>query len=100
MPNAHFIEELDLIVQKRLHTPRKDSYTATLAAAGIQRVAQKVGEEAVELALASIGDDRVETINEAADLIYHLLVLLNVKDISLSDVAATLEARHKKSQPG
>ncbi len=86
----------DIVVERRsLHSP--DSYTSQLFAAGSQRIAQKVGEEAVEVALASTNGDRGEIINEAADLIYHLLVLLANQEIRLADVTATLEARHRKN---
>jgi len=67
---------------------------ASLFAAGTRRIAQKVGEEAVELALAATAGDRDEQLDEAADLLYHLLVLLAAKDLSLADVAERLEERH------
>lgn len=89
-----FINELEEIIASRLKDPRAESYTASLGNAGIKRVAQKVGEEAVELALASIAGDRQEVSDEAADLVYHLLVLLKMQDLTLSDVAATLQSRH------
>ncbi len=89
-----FIAELETIVRERLQAPHKDSYTARLAAAGTRRIAQKVGEEAVEVALAAAAGDRREIIDEAADLVYHLLVLLNERGLSLADVAAQLESRH------
>lgn len=90
-----FLIKLEDIIADRLANPSNDSYTAQLAAAGVKRIAQKVGEEAVELALASVTGDREETLNEAADLVYHLLVLLSRQDLRLSDVAATLAARHQ-----
>lgn len=90
-----FLIKLEDIIADRLANPSNDSYTAQLAAAGVKRIAQKVGEEAVELALASVAGDREETLNEAADLVYHLLVLLSRQDLRLSDVAATLAARHR-----
>jgi phosphoribosyl-ATP pyrophosphohydrolase/phosphoribosyl-AMP cyclohydrolase len=89
-----FISNLEAIVNDRLRNPSDSTYTAKLAAAGARRIAQKVGEEAVELAIAAASDDRQETLDEAADLIYHLIVLLANQGLSLSDVAATLEARH------
>lgn len=89
-----FIGKLQTIVQHRMKNPSDDSYTATLAAAGTKRMAQKVGEEGVELALAAASGDREETIDEAADLIYHLIVLLTYQGLSLADVAARLESRH------
>ncbi len=93
----HFLEQLETIVQDRIRTPKVESYTAQLVAAGRQRLAQKLGEEGVELALAAVMNDRNATLNEAADLVYHLLVLLNEQGISLADVSRRLEERHNKS---
>ena len=76
-PDIRFIAELEEIVQKRLAEGGEESYTARLAASGTKRVAQKVGEEGVELALAATSGSQQETIDEAADLVYHLIVLLN-----------------------
>ncbi len=92
--NLAFIGELETIVQERIRSPHAGSYTAKLAAAGIRRIAQKVGEEGVELALAATSGDREETIDEAADLVYHLIVLLANQSLSLQDVAERLESRH------
>jgi phosphoribosyl-ATP pyrophosphohydrolase/phosphoribosyl-AMP cyclohydrolase len=89
-----FLGELETIVQARLATPTKESYTSKLAAAGVKRIAQKVGEEGVELALAAVSGDREEIVNEAADLLYHLTVLLAERDLGLADVAARLQQRH------
>lgn len=89
-----FIGELETIVHARLKSPTRDSYTAKLAAAGIKRIAQKVGEEGVELALAAVSNDREEIIDESADLLYHLTVLLADRDILLADVATRLRERH------
>lgn len=94
MTNENFLQTLEATIRDRLGNPSTESYTASLAAMGIKRVAQKVGEEAVELALASVDGDREEVLNESADLVYHLLVLLNVQDIEYADVIATLESRH------
>ena len=89
-----FIGQLETIVQERLNNPSDASYTAQLAAAGTKRIAQKVGEEAVELALAATSGDREEIIDEAADLVYHLIVLLADQRLSLTDIANRLESRH------
>ena len=89
-----FLAKLENIVRERLDNPRDESYTARLAAAGAKRIAQKVGEEGVEVALASVTGDKDETLNEAADLVYHLIVLLASQDLSLADVANRLESRH------
>jgi phosphoribosyl-ATP pyrophosphohydrolase/phosphoribosyl-AMP cyclohydrolase len=90
----NFLRILESTIADRLENPSQESYTANLAASGTKRVAQKVGEEAVELALASVAGDRAEVLNEAADLVYHLLVLLKVQDISFEDVTNVLGERH------
>lgn len=90
-----FLTTLETVIQERLEAPVEGSYTSQLSADGAQRIAQKVGEEAVELVLASVGGDRAATIDEAADLLYHVLVLLNFQDIRLADVVAALETRHR-----
>ena len=92
--NLAFLGQLETIIQQRLRDGDESSYTARLAAAGDKRMAQKVGEEAVELALAAVSGDRKEQLDEAADLVYHLLVLLNTRALSLADVSAVLERRH------
>jgi phosphoribosyl-ATP pyrophosphohydrolase/phosphoribosyl-AMP cyclohydrolase len=92
--NLAFLGELEAIVNDRLDNPSDASYTASLAAAGAKRIAQKVGEEGLELALASVAGDENETLDEAADLVYHLIVLLASQDLSLGDVAKRLESRH------
>ncbi len=92
--NLDFLGQLETIVNERLSNPTDSSYTAKLAAAGSKRIAQKVGEEGVELALASIAGDREEIIDEAADLIYHVIVLLADHRLSLAQVAKQLETRH------
>ena len=93
-PDIGFIGELEGIVDSRLKNPVAGSYTAALAAAGSKRIAQKVAEEGVELALAAVAGDRDETIAEAADLFYHAIVLLVHHGISLEDVAQQLASRH------
>ena len=93
-PDLAFISKLETIVQERLKNPSDESYTAKLAAAGTKRIAQKLGEEGVELALAATSGDREEIINEAADLVYHLVVLLADQGLSLADIANRLESRH------
>lgn len=91
--NLKFLATLEGIIQERLQNPSADSYTSSLANAGQKRIAQKVGEEAIELALVSVDGDRTEIIGEAADLLYHILVLLNIQGIELADVVAVLEER-------
>ena len=90
-----FLATLESVIVDRLDNPTHDSYTSSLVALGPKRIAQKVGEEAVELALASVDGDRTEIVGEAADLIYHLLVLLSSQSIRLADVSAVLESRHR-----
>jgi len=92
--NLEFLIDLENIIRTRLRDRPESSYTARLAAAGDRRMAQKVGEEAVELALAAVGGDRREQLDEAADLLFHMLVLLSCKDIGLSDVVSVLAQRH------
>lgn len=89
-----FLGKLQQIVGERLAASPEGSYTAKLAAQGISRVAQKVGEEALELALAAVAQSDENIVGEAADLLYHTLVLLSVKGLSLAQVTAELEARH------
>ena len=96
MSNTDFISKLEDIIAARLADRQADSYTAELANAGTKRIAQKVGEEAVELALASVNGDRDEVLNEAADLMYHLLVLLQIQETSLADVSEVLKRRHNR----
>ena len=94
MSDLTFFGTLESIVLERLENPRPGSYTASLVAAGTKRIAQKVGEEGVELSLAAVAGDRDEVIDESADLIYHMIVLLAERRISLSEVSARLAARH------
>ena len=87
------LAQLDgLIGQRNIGRP-EGSYTTKLFHAGIKRIAQKVGEEGVETALAAVAGDDAEVCNEAADLLYHLLVLLRARGLGLSDVLQVLERR-------
>jgi phosphoribosyl-ATP pyrophosphohydrolase len=97
MTNVTFLETLEDVIQQRVAASPEGSYTARLAAAGTLKVAQKVGEEAVELALAAAAQDRAHVTAEAADLLYHLLLLLRLRDLKLADVVAELEKRHRKA---
>ncbi len=92
--NAGFLAHLDQLVRQRRADMPDDSYTTSLFAAGAARVAQKVGEEGVELALARMKDDRAEIADEAADLLYHMLVLLADSGMSLEDAVDVLRLRH------
>ena len=91
-----FLGELDAFIAQRERTRPEGSYTTQLFASGIKRMAQKVGEEGVETALAATVQDTEELANEAADLLYHLTVLLHASGLSLHDVADVLERRHRK----
>lgn len=95
-PEISFITDLERLIASRKGADPDSSYTASLYASGIKRMAQKVGEEGVETALAATVQDLEELKNESADLIYHLLVLLQASDLSLSDVIGVLKERHKK----
>ena len=93
--NIAFLAKLEGVIAQRATLKPESSYTAKLLDKGVGRVAQKVGEEGVELALAgaSQGDDKV--VEEAADLLFHMLVLLRARGVSLSQVVRQLESRHR-----
>ncbi|MFN2168472.1 MAG: bifunctional phosphoribosyl-AMP cyclohydrolase/phosphoribosyl-ATP diphosphatase HisIE [Anaerolineae bacterium] len=93
-PGLAFLARLERVIARRYARRPRGSYTTRLFEAGTQRIAQKVGEEGVETALAAMGGDREELVNEAADLIYHLLVLLRDGELDLADVTAALRQRH------
>jgi phosphoribosyl-ATP pyrophosphohydrolase/phosphoribosyl-AMP cyclohydrolase len=95
-PALSFLTDLEAVIASRQHADPKSSYTASLFARGVKRIAQKVGEEGVESALAAMAGDREELKNEAADLIFHLLVLLRSQDLALNDVIDILKARHQQ----
>ena len=90
-----FIDYLQHFIQKRKQEMPENSYTTKLFSRGINRMAQKVGEEAVEVVIESKDHNDDLFLGEAADLVYHLIVLLTAKGFSLDDVAAVLESRHK-----
>jgi phosphoribosyl-ATP pyrophosphohydrolase len=92
----NFLQELEAIVRDRQATPAEASYTSQLFAAGTQRIAQKVGEEAIEVALAASQKDRDATVSETADLLYHLIVLLADRNIAVADIVAELQSRHSR----
>jgi phosphoribosyl-ATP pyrophosphohydrolase/phosphoribosyl-AMP cyclohydrolase len=97
-PDLAFLAALERLVDQRCESRPEDSYTTRLFEAGVKRIAQKVGEEGLETALAAVADDRAELTEEAADLVYHLLVLLRAADLRLADVLAVLESRHAPSR--
>jgi phosphoribosyl-ATP pyrophosphohydrolase/phosphoribosyl-AMP cyclohydrolase len=99
MSDVRFLLTLEQIVEQRLTDVSKSdaappSYTARLASQGVAKVAQKVGEEGVEVALAAVVEPAERVAEEAADLIYHLIVLLRLRGLRLADVADELERRH------
>lgn len=91
-----FINYLKHIIRDRKENPSEKSYTTSLFKAGINKVAQKVGEEAVELVIEAKDNNKDLFLGEAADLLYHYLILLEAKDIELDEVIETLLERHKK----
>jgi len=93
---SSMIGELDALVAARARERPDDSYTTKLLASGIARIAQKVGEEGVEVALAAVTGDDAQLLGEGADLIYHLIVLLRARGLSVRDVEAVLEQRHRR----
>jgi len=97
LPNesTHFLHVLEKIINNRKLEGQPNSYTASLFAKGINKIAQKVGEEAVELVIEAKDDNPDLFLNEAADLMYHYLILLSAKNTSLNDVIEILEERHK-----
>ena len=94
IPDLAFLASLERLVNDRAEQLPPGSYTTELFTAGVKRIAQKVGEEGVETALAAAAGDIEELVNESADLLFHLLVLLKARETSLSDVVSTLQSRH------
>jgi len=93
--NAFSLAYLESIIRKRRDEPTEGSYTTSLFQKGVNKIAQKVGEEAGELIIESKDDNDELFLNEAADLMYHYLVLLAAKGFSLEDVRSNLAGRHK-----
>jgi len=96
MADIAFIEQLERLIRDRLREAPEDSYTSRLAQKGLLAVAQKVGEEGVELALAAAAQGDQAVIEESADLLFHMLVLLALKDIPVASVIETLAKRHRE----
>ena len=90
-----FLDQLSTLIAARHRTMPENSYTTSLFRDGAARIAQKVGEEGVELALARMKNDPEETKNEAADLLFHMMVLLEDAGLAFRDVVAVLQERHK-----
>ena len=93
--NLEFLSELEQILRQRAEAEPGESYTATLLQKGQSYIAQKLGEEAVELAIAGVQADADRIVAEAADLLYHLLVLLQSHELQLVDIVAELKSRHR-----
>ena len=93
-PGISFLADLQRVIASRKGTDPESSYTARLFHSGTKRIAQKVGEEGVEVALAAAVHDNDELLNESADLLYHLIVLLQHQGLGLEDVINVLKARH------
>ncbi len=90
------LQQLEQVIIDRKNNPTEKSYTASLFAKGINKIAQKVGEEAVEIVIEAKDDNNELFLGEAADLMFHYLVLLQAKGFALADVVKVLEGRHKK----
>lgn len=95
MKNIEFLISLQNLIEQRKKEMPSGSYTTKLFQEGINKIAQKVGEEAVELVIEAKDNNDKLFLNEAADLVYHLLVLLSAKNYRIEDVIKVLESRHK-----
>jgi phosphoribosyl-ATP pyrophosphohydrolase len=91
-----FLSTLETVIQQRLTDKSDTSYTNTLVKSGIDRVLRKIGEESAEVIIAAKNNDKEEILNESADLLYHMMVMLAAQGLSLSEVATVLESRHTK----
>lgn len=93
--NQNFIFELENIITDRYENPVEGSYINKMRSKGLNKIAQKVGEEGVETVIAALAETEEEFIGEASDLVFHLLFLLKEKGLSIQDIAKNLESRHK-----
>jgi phosphoribosyl-ATP pyrophosphohydrolase/phosphoribosyl-AMP cyclohydrolase len=93
--NQNFIFQLENIITSRYEHPTEESYVNKLRNKGLNKIAQKVGEEGVETVIAALNETEEDLINEASDLVFHLLVLLKEKNLSLKVIAENLAKRHK-----
>ena len=96
LTQQNFLSELEQVIDSRRNDDPKESYTAHLFSRGTTKMAQKVGEEGVEVALAAVAETKEDLLGECADLFYHTLVLLADQKIELSEVMAVLQQRHNK----
>ena len=95
MTDLSFLNELEQLIENRKTNPSDESYTSSLFLKGINKVAQKVGEEAVELVIEAKDDNEELFLGEAADLLFHYMVLLSAKGYQLEDVINVIKERHK-----
>ncbi|MNK00748.1 Phosphoribosyl-ATP pyrophosphatase [compost metagenome] len=93
--NQNFIFELENIINDRYENPVEGSYINKIRKKGLNKIAQKVGEEGVETVIAALAETREDLIGEASDLVFHLLFLLREKGLTMKDIAENLEKRHK-----
>jgi phosphoribosyl-ATP pyrophosphohydrolase/phosphoribosyl-AMP cyclohydrolase len=93
--NQNFILQLEQIIADRYENPKEGSYVNKMQRKGLNKIAQKVGEEAVETVIAALNETETDLINEASDLVFHLLMLLREKELTLETIAKNLEQRHK-----
>lgn len=93
--NQNFIFELENIINDRYENPIEGSYINKMRSKGLNKIAQKVGEEGVETVIAALAETEEELIGEASDLVFHLLFLLKEKGLSIQDIAKNLEKRHQ-----
>ena len=93
--NQNFILQLENIIDNRYEYPQEGSYVNKLRKKGLNKIAQKVGEEGVETVIAALAETETDLINESSDLVFHLLVLLREKGLKLETIAKNLEERHK-----
>ncbi|WP_298137851.1 bifunctional phosphoribosyl-AMP cyclohydrolase/phosphoribosyl-ATP diphosphatase HisIE [Flavobacterium sp.] len=94
-PNISFLNELEKVIENRISNPSSESYVASLFQKGINKIAQKVGEEAVELVIEAKDDNQDLFIGEAADLLFHYLILLQAKNLKIKDIEEELARRMK-----
>lgn len=97
LTQQNFLSQLEQVIASRKNESPEKSYTAQLLTKGTTKIAQKVGEEGVEVALAAVAETKEDLLGECADLFYHTLVLLQDQNIHLSEVMAVLQQRHQKS---
>lgn len=96
LTQQNFLSQLEQVIESRKNDAPEDSYTAHLFSRGTTKIAQKVGEEGVEVALAAVAETKEDLLGECADLFYHTLVLLQDQNIELSEVMDVLQKRHEK----